>query len=115
MNKERSRASELLSNVDEFVGNRMGAYKAKYEKTAYIVASLMARARSHRDLRAPAEAVNTYCKKAGCDVNGLEQLLNTVGYKLMNDHGWSFDEAEMALNELVQKMAAMGRLQYGKL
>jgi len=107
MEKRETRASELLSSISEIGG-------MNYEKTVQLVAALMSKAKFHRDLRAPAEAINTFCKKSACNVQTLETMLNQIGYVLMQRHGWSFEEAEAALNELVQKMVAIGRMRHGR-
>lgn len=114
MEKQKSRASELLSNFYEFM-NPMARDRARYESTVRTVVAMLAKAGSHRDLRGPAMEIHKFCRKVGCDVQALELLLNVIGSKLMNDHGWSYDETEAVLNDLIHKMVAMGRFVHGRI
>lgn len=106
--KLKSRASNILSDICEFGG-------LTHQEMVNKVADIMARSQSHRDLRVPAGIIHKYCKRKKCNVASLETILNQIGFILVNKYRWSMEEAQGALNDLVEKIVAVGRLEFGRI
>jgi hypothetical protein len=108
MGKLKSRASNILSGIYEFGG-------LSHQEVVAKVVSFLVKAQSHRDLRIPAGIIHKYCKRKKCNVPTLETMLNQIGYTLVYKHGWSMEEAQGVLDDLVEKIVAIGRLEYGRM
>lgn len=103
-----TRASNILSSMNEFGG-------LSHTEMVDKVVDLVNNAKTHRDLRIPAAVLNKYCQRNKCSVDNLELLLNQIGWQLMYKYNWQRNEAQSMLDDLVEKIVALGRLKYGKI
>lgn len=58
----------------------------------------------------PVQLLYTYFVMKGSDV--MEPTLQDVGHTLMRNHGVSFDQAQMVLNMIIRRLAAIGRMRH---
>ena len=119
--KPRSRAADLLAKMEEgfFRGPnradsvRAGSQGQRMSRDQVIFLAAGSLANNPRDERAGMLIYN-YCLKSGCSEDELEYVLLGVAHILHTQFGMPVPGVQKLLDELVKRVAAMGRFQFGK-
>lgn len=122
MGKQR-RAIDLLVKLGEGFFRSPGGRRAratqvgsqgqnmKLEQLVVLAGSILAKL--PRDER-PGFMVYSYCLKNKCTADQLEDILVKIGIVMVQKHNIEVEKAGRILDELLKRVVAIGRMQFGK-